>query len=53
MRAIVVKSILWIALFGLLYANIGFWSLVKDVREDNKIDREIRREEKKQLEKNN
>lgn len=46
MKSIIIKIILWIALFGLLYANAGFWSLVLDVRENNRIDREIKREEK-------
>lgn len=46
MKSIIVKGILWMALFGLLYANAGFWSLVLDVRENNRLDREIKREEK-------
>ena len=39
----IVKIILWIILFGLLTFCVGFMNLVMDVREDKRIDRELRR----------
>lgn len=46
MKAYIIKGLIWFALFSLLYLNVGFWSLVLDVRENNRLDREIKREEK-------
>lgn len=47
MKAYIIKCVLWGLLFLFLYINVGFWSLVLDIREDNKLDRQIRREQKR------
>lgn len=44
MKEIILKIILWTLLIGLIYINVGFWSLVLDIREDKRLDREIKKE---------
>ena len=46
-----IKSFIpWIVLFVLLYLLIGFFSYIVDVREDNRLDRKIRKEKENKLE---
>lgn len=41
------EIITWVALFGLCFAMVAFMNLILDVREDNRLDRALRREERK------
>lgn len=50
-----IEGVFWLLIGGLMIFVLGFFNVVFDVREDNRIDRQLRREEKakKELEMKN
>ena len=41
----IAEGVVWLFIGGLMIFVLGFFNLVFDIREDNRLDRQIRREE--------